>query len=367
MHHSLAIPAILFLLAAPNAGADPETLGPPGWARTTSGAIVQYQAPSGQEQVVVRNLPDHDDPLEAAREIIGSVGGTPKDCALQSDRMTAMCDATIAGSGFDLRIRGYTVQTGDGLVGLLHMGLADSPGLERRLDRSGERIRALSVKVPAERAPAPPAETGTSPGHIERVLFELNYVSGIGGAFYPQYAPVYLFKTGEACRCADLAPEDAAPNALRRARSGDVGQWRRTGTGFEVRYDDGTTDELDPTIGPPAHVTNGRLSGHYRSLGGGGNTALGGNTMIIASEDYDFRANGTFSQQNFGGGGNGGVTAGSTRNTVGQWSLDGATLSLTYPDGRKIRTSVYRDSNGDLTHGSPDLLWIGGEPYTLEE
>lgn len=371
MSRILPVLALSALVMAPCAFADPDTLGPPGWSREIKGAMTQYNAPGGRERVVVREITSINDPLAAAQEIVGGLGGRASDCAVQASSAIAVCDSIVAGSGFDLRIRAYAVKTGGSLTSLLHMGLADAPGLEGRLNASGDRIAALSPGEAASTSPAPAPEPITAPptgsGKIDRVLFDLSYVGGVGGAFYPKYTPVYLFRNGEACRCADLAPGDVNTAALRRSRPEDVGQWRRAGGEYAVQYADGDTDELDPKVGPPALIPGGRLNGRYGSIGGGGNTALGGSVMVIASEDYDFRSNGTFYQENFSGGGNGNVTAGSTRGTVGQWHLDGATLSLEYPDGRTARTSVYWDSKGDLENGSPDVLWIGGDSYTLED
>lgn len=363
--------ALSALVVVPCAFADPDTLGPPGWSREVKGALTQYNAPNGQERVVVREITSTDDPLAAAQEIVSGLGARASDCALQANRESAMCDGIVAGSGFDLRIRAYAVRTGTSLTSMLHMGLADAAGLESRFAASGDRIAALATgntsSASSAPAPAPIAAPPAGSGKIDRVLFDLSYVGGIGGAVYPKYTPVYLFRNGEACRCADLAPGDVDTAALRRARPEDVGQWRKAGGEYAVQYADGDTDELDPSVGPPAPIPGGRLNGRYGALGGGGNTALGGSVMVIASEDYDFRSDGTFYQETFGGGGNGSVTAGSTRGTVGKWRLDGATLSLEYPDGRTARTSVYWDSKGDLVNGSPDVLWIGGDSYTLED
>jgi len=40
---------------------------------------------------------------------------------------------------------------------------------------------------------------------LETVLFDLGHSYGVGGAAYPKYEPIYLFKDGKSGLCADLA------------------------------------------------------------------------------------------------------------------------------------------------------------------
>lgn len=355
------------LTVAPSAIADSDQLAPEGWAKTRDGAMTRYTSPSGKERIVTREITSVSDPLIAARMIAEGSGGSASDCALEPSGQLAKCEATLDVSGADLLMRVYVAESGSYLTSLLHMGMATERGIRRRLDASGDRMASLGAPS-AEPKPIvtrPTAPISASP--VEHVLFDLNYVGGIGGAFYPKYTPVYLFKGGEVCNCADLAPGDVDLNQLSRSRPEDIGEWRKAGSKYAVRYNDGDTDAFDPSIGPPSALPNGQLVGRYSSIGGGGNTALGGSAIVIASKDYDFRADGTFYQESFGGGGNRTVTAGATRGALGKWRLDGTTLSLEYPDGSALRTSVFWDSKGDFVNGSPDAIWIGGKAYSLED
>lgn len=352
---------------APSAIADSDRLAPDGWAKTRDGAMTRYTSPSGKERIVTREISSVSDPLVAAKMIAEGAGGSASGCELQPSGQLAKCDATLDVSGADLLMRVYVAETQSSLTSLLHMGMATERGIGGRLDASGDRMASLVAPAaqPKPIVTRPMAQISASP--VEHVLFDLSYVGGIGGAFYPKYTPVYLFKGGEVCNCADLAPGDVDLNHLSRSRPEDIGEWRKSGSKYAVRYNDGDTDEFDPSIGPPSALPNGWLVGRYSSIGGGGNTALGGSKIVIASKDYEFRADGTFYQESFGGGGNRAVTAGAKRGALGQWQVGGTTLSLEYPDGSSLRTSVFWDSKGDFVNGSPDAIWIGGKAYSLED
>ena len=360
------------VLALP-AAAYPDQLAPEGWASERNGAMTEYTSPSGRERVVIRQITSETDPLKTARAIASGSDVDPDTCQRQSGVAMAACAGSLRLSGGELLIRVYVAETGQNLTGLIHMGLSTEAGLTGRMNTSGARLKALAsdtaapTQSPPAPAPLPPNTTAGPSADLERVVFDLSYSYGVGGAVYPKYAPLYLFKDGGACRCADLAPGDVELAQLRRTRPEDVGTWTRAGADYAVTYADGERDTLDASIGPPALIPNGRLAGRFGSIGGGGNTALGGNTIVIASKDYEFRPDGTFYQESFGGGGNSFVYAGASRSTLGRWRLDGATLSLTYPDGTRLRTSVYWSAKGDLVNGVPDAIWIGGKAYTLED
>ncbi|MEL6860777.1 MAG: hypothetical protein AAGL11_02985 [Pseudomonadota bacterium] len=358
---------LMALAAEQSAFAAPDQLAPSGWTPKQKGEMIEYTAPSGRERIVIQEITSETDALAAARAIAKVSDIPQQNCKRIAGNELARCDGELAITGGTILIRAYAVEAESKVTGLIHMGVSTETGLVGRMDASEARLTALVSPAATTKAPVAPLPEPTSSAAMEKVVFDLSYSYGVGGAVYPKYAPLYLFKGGAACRCSDLAPGDVDVHALRRSRPEDVGTWRKSGGKYLVTYADGESDELDPAIGPPATIPNGRLFGRFGSIGGGGNTALGGNSIVIASKDYDFRADGTFSQESFGGGGNGVVTAGSKRGSVGQWRLDGATLTLSYPDGTRLRTSVYWSARGDLVNGVPDAIWIGGKAYKMED
>lgn len=358
---------LLCVVGDQSAHAAPDQLVPSGWAPKQKGERTEYTSPSGRERIVIQDITSETDALAAARAI-AKVSDIPQQtCKRVANSELARCDGELEISSGTILIRAYAVEAQSKITGLIHMGMSTETGLMGRMNESEARLMALVSPNGVTEAPASPVPEPISSGAIEKVVFDLSYSYGVGGAVYPKHTPLYLFKGGGACRCSDLAPGDVDVQALRRSRPEDVGTWRKAGGKYLVTYADGETDELDPSIGPPAIIPGGRLFGRFGSIGGGGNTALGGNAIVIASKDYDFRANGTFYQKSFGGGGNGVVTAGSKRGALGQWHLDGATLTLTYPDGTRLRTSVFWSARGDLVDGVPDAIWIGGKAYSLED
>lgn len=361
------------VFAAPAALADPASLRPPGWDRATADGAFEYTSPTGRERLNVRVWPMASDPHKAAETTIGAAGGSARDCSRVAGGALAVCEKAFSRQGNRFKARAYAVEDrAGGVLTALHIGLADEPGLSGRMDETGARMAALIPDEASSASPAPvakapePAAPPAASGDIERVLFALSYASGAGGGIYPSYSPVYLFKGGAACDCAEIAPGDVDLASLGPTRPDDIGRWRKAGDKYVVTYGDGDTDELDPKVGPPAPLPGGRLAGRFSAIGGGGNTALGGDVMAIATEDFDFRADGAFRQGRFGGGGNSAVTAGASRDSAGRWRVDGATLTLTYPGGETVRTSIYWSANGDTVNGVPDVVWIGGDDYILE-
>lgn len=358
---------LFFIVAGPNATAAPDELVPSGWAPKQKGAMTEYTSPSGRERIVIQDITGEADALSAARAIAQGSDIPRQDCRRVGESGLARCDGELSIANGSILIRVYAVEAQSGIKGLIHMGVSTEAGLAQRMGESEARLTALLSPPEASNPPPSPLPNPISSTAIEEVVFDLSYSYGVGGAVYPKYTPLYLFKGGAACRCSDLAPGDVDVQALRRSRPEDVGTWRKSGGKYLVTYADGESDDLDPSIGPPAPVPNGRLFGRFGSISGGGNTALGGSSIVIASKDYDFRKDGTFYQESFGGGGNGVVTAGSKRGALGQWRLDGPTLTLTYPNGTRLRTSVYWSARGDLMNGVPDAIWIGGKAYSLED
>ncbi|MEL6782311.1 MAG: lipocalin family protein [Pseudomonadota bacterium] len=354
-----------------------DALRPDGWSKKRSSDATDFSSPSGKERLTVRYWDDVSDPKFAAETTIGAAGGRARDCVSEAGGAVFVCNTAFSAQGNDFRATAYAAAYEGGVVTAIYLGLASVARASQHPDETGERMAALvssDAGSPSRPLAPPPPVAAPEPaapppvaGAIERVLFDLSYSYGVGGAIYPKYSPMYLFKGGGACNCADIAPGDVDLTALRRTRPEDVGRWRKAGGEYVVTYEDGDTDELDPDVGPPAPLPGGRIVGRFSALSGGGNTALGGNTIVVASEDYDFRADGTFYQEQFGGGFNDTVSAGSSRGTVGRWRIDGGTLTLSYPGGETVRTSIYWSSNGDMVRGIPDAVWIGGKGYVLED
>ncbi|MEO0365390.1 MAG: hypothetical protein AAF265_07865, partial [Pseudomonadota bacterium] len=228
--------------------------------------------------------------------------------------------------------------------------------------------RTLSAPVPDVRVASEPTWSATGPlKPLGRVVFDLDYVGGVGGATYPRYEPVYLFAGGHACRCSEWAATDVTTDVLNAQPDTRRGRWISDGSVISIQYADGGKPEKVPaTRGVPASVppTPGIL-GVYQSVGGGGNVAFGGGTMTASANTLVFFEDGTFAdKKNTYVTGTGGV-GGSRRQVAGRYRVDGSVLELQYSDGRRVRTSLYYSSKRkrDADYGQLGVVWIGGKGF----
>jgi hypothetical protein len=144
----------------------------------------------------------------------------------------------------------------------------------------------------------------------------------------------------------------------------DWGRWQQSGNGFNVTWNNGKTKKLGGSLfyRTFASSSGDRLEGLYRSLGGGGNTALGGNVMIVDSRNIQFYRNGSFEESSARGGSSGQTTTSSKNSATGTYTLNGHTIELRYADGRTLRTSFYFfPSKGGKT---ADSIGIGSRVYS---
>jgi len=225
------------------------------------------------------------------------------------------------------------------------------------------------AEVPTSPGSAPSGiERGGSPGlSIETVVFDLDYLYGLGGMATPEYEPVYLLEDGRACQCGKFAAGDLTEAVLSSIEPGRRGTWRRDGSGYRITYADGSKpEEVDGDLSLPLPLPNALdLVGRYQALGGGGNIAFGGDVMTAAVEDLTFFPDGSFTQANFSFGSTTIVTAWGKRGTAGTWALEGSDLTLEYRSGETVRTSVFFSEKRGRRNGSDPygVLWIGGEDF----
>jgi hypothetical protein len=172
---------------------------------------------------------------------------------------------------------------------------------------------------------------------------------GVGGMITQTFTSYAVFQDGTIS--SDL---NAALGGTGDRDPKNWGQWQRQGNGFKVTWNNGETSDLGGQLFYKtfAATRDDRLQGKYLSIGGGGNTALGGNVLTASWENITFYANGRFEQ----GGSNSSGPAAS-----GNYSLDGHTIELRYSNGSVIRTGFYFFPNkGQKT---ADSIAIGNTIY----
>jgi len=161
-----------------------------------------------------------------------------------------------------------------------------------------------SPKPAADSAAAFRAEPGRGikAAEIEAVMAEMEidmamYAAGITTM---AFEPVLLLRSGEYCSSVELPAADMDVAAHKLARPGAWGKWRRRGGKFQRtdskgRWIDAKWDRrLTPVRGGE------QLSGTYSRIGGGGNTALGGDVSIATTSEVTFLPGRRFRWGKFG-------------------------------------------------------------------
>lgn len=378
MRLAAILSGVAIALAAP-VSANPESIAPSGWKRTDQSNLVVYRAASGEEVMVFRTLDRDSDPAASVQELTDAMTGKAAMVAESPARTIGIVHVQdVEYSQRNIRMKGRisAVRKGDGSVLVLaHLAPKSAAGLVGRMDQAVAKMGALAspggaaqvARSPLPKASDPQPVAPTKRGQsAQKVLFELKYSYGVGGAVYPTYHLVALLEGGTAAKLGSYAVDDVDVSAIRRKKSSDVGTWRNSGRNVQVRWADGDTSELKPNVGPPTALPAARLlPGTYQAVGGGGNTALGGQVLTAQVKQFTFLSNGTFSQSSNKSASSSAAVARARSGNAGRWELDGATLTLTYGDGRVVRTSVFYSGSAKPKgkFGRYGVLWIGGEDY----
>ena len=187
--------------------------------------------------------------------------------------------------------------------------------------------------------------------------------TGVGGMLIMQPVPMVMLNDGTFFNDFDVPLSDFDVAAARIARPTAWDKWRRRGNVLEEQCGKSPWKKAD-WYGPlPAAKPNEKLNGFYTSLSGGGNTALGGGTMVAVTSDITFLPDGRFKAGRFVGAtsseGGGQVTVQSEKSTDGIYTLSAYTLILKYKDGRvEKKAFAFMDKDGDK-----DALYLDGSAY----
>lgn len=187
--------------------------------------------------------------------------------------------------------------------------------------------------------------------------------SGVGGSFYMVHVPMILLKDGTYFEDFDVPLADFDVAAAHTARPNAWGKWRKQGGTIQTQDSKGVWEKGD-FYGPlPAAKPGEKLNGFYSTLSGGGDTAFGGTTMVVVTNDITFLPDGRFKAGRFAGGMTPDVTVRSENKTDGTYSLNGYTLTLKYGDGR-IERKAFAFMDND---GKKDAFHLNGTPYLLKK
>lgn len=200
---------------------------------------------------------------------------------------------------------------------------------------------------------------------IEGFGFDYMATVGIGGGMAMKVYPVVLFKNGEALEDIEGLGFSAGIDAHKRANPDDWTKWRQSGGRPQTMTKKGW-ENLPFTAIYDKLPAGFKLNGRYQSLGGGGNTALGGSDYIAVWSTFDFLADGRVVK----GGGAGGYSAFQSASTAfssvatdrrGRYRIDGLTLIVDYDNKTSERYLIVTDPK------DPDVIWLDGSSYVLKD
>jgi hypothetical protein len=204
-----------------------------------------------------------------------------------------------------------------------------------------------------------PIETNLKFSDIHSVIIHLEYESGLGGAVYPVYDPYILFKDGTIYS----EPDSLDLAASKRNDPKKWGVWRPEGGLLKITWNakpdkykrEEWKKDSYKNVSPAKKGET--ISGSFKTMSGGGNTALGGDVMVVSSNTITFNDQGQFTLAKIGGGSSSTVSSYYKGQDAGTYTPDGYTIELRfnggkterkffyfYPDDRKyfgIGTSVY--------------------------
>jgi hypothetical protein len=190
---------------------------------------------------------------------------------------------------------------------------------------------------------------------------------GYGGMVMYVPCPVVLFKDGTALTDVEGLDHPQGIAAHRAAKPDKWTQWRRQGERVQLMKSKGW-DNITYTAVYSTLPRTFRLDGRYHSMGGGGNTAMGGGQAVAAWSDYLFRPDGSVQR---GGGAAASSTGAGVDVTVGsnaasrrgRYRIEGLILAIDYDDGSQERRVIIADPK-DEGRGT---MWLDGEGYVYQK
>jgi hypothetical protein len=205
---------------------------------------------------------------------------------------------------------------------------------------------------------------GLKPAAIKGVVIHEESGIGVGGMVIIEYNPYLMLANGTVYRSPEVAPYDLDVAASKTAEPNKWGTWKLEGKTMIVTLPyKGVmkTERWNNWFWTKVPQPNEKLKGAFETIGGGGNTALGGNTMIMYSKTITFNDKGQFTTKKTSGGSNSDFDVNTTTyaksNAAGIYRLDGYSIEMKYNNGEVVRKLFYFYPDSRTTFG------IGGSAY----
>lgn len=207
---------------------------------------------------------------------------------------------------------------------------------------------------------------GLKPAEIKGIVINAESGIGVGGMVTIEYRPYLLLQNGSVYRYPTVAPYDLDVAASRKAEPTKWGTWKLEGKTLAITLPEKgimkTEYWKEDWFWAKAPLANEKIKGAYMTIGGGGNTAMGGNTMIMYSSNITFNDKGQFVMKKTSGGSNTdfdvSTSTYSNSNAAGTYKLNGYSIEMRYNNGQVLRKLFYFYPDSRTTFGIGDDAYV---------
>ena len=206
-----------------------------------------------------------------------------------------------------------------------------------------------AVVAPPQKA-MPPYVTGPGKGvqsaAIHQTIMHLEYEVGMGGGIFPVYNAYVLFKNGSAYKYPFYSMEDLDEKASRIAEPKKWGTWKMQNDKLVLNWPVETPRNQNETWGKDTYYNvvaakrGEGIEGNFKSISGGGNTALGGDVMVFAADNLVMNPDGRFTTARVAGVNSSRdfwETNSSKSSEAGIYKLNGHTIEFQFNNGKTER------------------------------
>jgi hypothetical protein len=217
-----------------------------------------------------------------------------------------------------------------------------------------------------QKTPTTDPGQGLKPSEIRGIVINAESGIGVGGMVTIEYRPYLLLQNGSIYRYPTVAPYDLNVAASKTTEPNKWGTWKLEGKTLVVTLPEKGVMKTERWSGDwfwaKAPVANEKIKGAYMTIGGGGNTAMGGNTMIVYSSNINFNDKGQFTMKKTGGGTNTdfdvNTSAYSNSNAAGTYKLNGYSIEMQFNNGQVVKKLFYFYPDSRTTFGIGDDAYV---------
>lgn len=247
--------------------------------------------------------------------------------------------------------------------------LAKKEGLTLNNDKTAssnkDKQKETTTTSKKQKTPVTAPGQGLKPADVKGVVINSETGIGVGGMVIMEYRPYLMLANGTVYRYPTVAPYDLDVAASKTAEPNKWGTWKLEGKTLVVTlpYKGVMKTErwTSNWFWTKAPTPNEKIKGAYMTIGGGGNTAMGGNTMIVFSSNINFNTKGQFTMKKVAGGSNSdfdvSTSTYSNSNSAGTYKLNGYSIEMRYNNGEVVRKLFY------FYPDSKDAFGIGDDAY----